>query len=380
MDSPFVMHLIINALSVTNSSGRHVLLGHLRELAATLNETHRFTVLHHPENAQMRESLGTHVQWHLCPAGTDHWLKRSLWERTSFPRLVRELKGDAIFTPAGISYAGINVPQIVFCQNPWCMVRDVHRRLPEYGKAFLQRSAYRKAVRRAEVMVFNSSFMRDAYTQNAGAEPKQSVIAYQGIDEGTFNRAEAIRNDVQENPHQILTVSVMGAHKGLETLCEALRLLKGRGIAFNWKIIGAWPDGVYKESILRKIQEGDLADLVEIEGHVSLETLHHAYAESRVFCLMSRCESFGIPAVEAQVFGTPVVTSLGCAMPEIDGEGGLYPPRGDAEATANALERILTDEALRQKLHQRALSNSARFHWRDCSAPLVNCVRSLCSL
>ena len=63
-----------------------------------------------------------------------------------------------------------------------------------------------------------------------------------------------------------------------------------------------------------------------------------------MFCLLSRCESFGIPAVEAQSFGTPALGTDTCAIPEVGGRGGLYSPVDDVEAAANNLIRVLRDQ------------------------------------
>lgn len=92
---------------------------------------------------------------------------------------------------------------------------------------------------------------------------------------------------------------------------------------------------------------------------------------------MSRCESFGIPAIEAQLFGTPVVTSTVCAMPEIGGEGGLYRDPDDVPAIAEALTKLLTDADEWQRRSQLARANAARYQWQTCSQPLVDLIAEM---
>ena len=99
------------------------------------------------------------------------------------------------------------------------------------------------------------------------------------------------------------------------------------------------------------------------------------YAESQVFCLMSRCESFGIPAIEAQLFGTPVVCSTACAVPEICGEGGLFCDPDDIDGIAEALNSLLEDSDVWRARSELALRNADRFHWQACSKPLVELFR-----
>jgi glycosyltransferase involved in cell wall biosynthesis len=87
---------------------------------------------------------------------------------------------------------------------------------------------------------------------------------------------------------------------------------------------------------------------------------------------MSRCESFGIPAVEAQAFGTPVVGSNVCAMPEVCGDGGVFGAPEDVPATANLLQRLLTDSADWQDFSDAARRNAAKYQWSECSRPLLS--------
>ncbi len=367
-----LLRIAVNALSVTNMSGRHVLLGHLMQLVEQTSGAHDFVVLFHGQNADIQSDLGPHVDWVECPAHTAHWLRRSLWERSALPALLRDLAADLLFSPAGIAAPAATVPQVVFAQNPWCLVGGIRRTLAEQGKALLQRRAYRHAMRVARMMVFNSRFMQQAYRANAGFDEPCSEIVYQAVDEETHATAAKLRPSVQRHPHRVLSVSVMTPHKDVETVVRALdRVRRRHGIAAELALVGPWADPAYEQRIRRLVADLGLESAVCITGRVPREALHRHYAEARVFCLMSRCESFGIPAVEAQTFGTPVVSSNGCAIPEICGQGGLYPEIGDAEGTAAALARLLSDDGAWAEMSQRARENAERFHWRLCSKPLL---------
>ena len=92
---------------------------------------------------------------------------------------------------------------------------------------------------------------------------------------------------------------------------------------------------------------------------------------------MSRCESFGIPAIEAQLFGTPVVCSTACAVPEICGEGGLFCEPDDIPGIAEALESLLSDANAWNDASEQARRNADRFRWQTCSQPLVKLFREL---
>lgn len=367
--------LLVNALSVTNPSGLHVLRGHLDQVADALRGRLRLAVVCRADMAELRAALGDRADWDFAPAATRGWFARALWERAHLARLARRRGACAYFTPSGIAAPGLDVPQIVFCQNPWALVPAARRRR-DFAKAWLQRQAYRRAVREADVLVFNSRYMQAAYRANAGFEEKRGLVVHQAADAATRARA-AGPPDLPRQPGQILCVSVMAPHKNAEALVRAFRTVRAAHPDARLVFAGSWPAAAYERRIRALVEELGLRAAVEFAGFVSRERLERLYAESRVFCLMSRCESFGIPAVEAQLFGTPVVSSAVCAIPEICGAGGIFLEPDDVSGLAAALRRLLEDDAEWRRLSAAARENAARFSWAACARPLVELVAEL---
>jgi glycosyltransferase involved in cell wall biosynthesis len=253
------------------------------------------------------------------------------------------------------------------------LVRGLKRTTGESIKASLQRRNYRQAVKQAAMMIFNSEYMRSAYRKNAGCREKASAVVYQALDEETHAAAEVARDQVKKRDLQVLSVSAWGNHKGAETLVEALALLRTQHqVPATLVLAGSWPDKAYERQVRELIRNHGLDHVVDIRGHVSREGLHRLYAESRVFSLMSHCESFGIPAVEAQAFGTPVISSNCCAIPEICGAGGLFPEPGDALKTAGSLASLICDGKKWERLAAAAVENASRYRWDNCSRRLLS--------
>lgn len=363
------MRFLIDALSATNASGRHVLLGHLGELARRTAGRHEFVVLWHAGNAELVRDLGPGVTWRRCPALCRHWAFRAVWEHAALGGICRREGIGGVFAPSGMALPVSGLPQVVLAMNPWALVGGAPRTGAERVKAFLQRRGYREAVRRAAVLVFVSEFMAGLYTANAGGRPRRSAIAPIGIDDATF---AAARSGGARVPGQIVSVSAMAPHKDVATLLRAVAGLRDRfGYAAQLKLVGAWPDARYRAAMVDMTGRLGLRDAVEFTGHVSREDLHRFYAGSAVFALFSRCESFGIPAIEAQAFGTPVVGAACCAVREVCGDGGEFVAPGDDRAGAAALHRLLTDPARWRVLSARAGANADRFRWPACTAPLI---------
>lgn len=364
------MRVAFNGLSVDNPSGRHVFLGHLRQVIRVSAGQQRHILLHHAANRDVAQALGSSVDAVECPLATRSWRTRWWWESSELPHLLRRHGAQALFSPAGVRSARVKIPQLVLAQNPWCLVPEVHNSTTDRIKAFAQRVAYRDAQKHADLMLYNSAYMQRIYEDNAGCPAQASRLLLQGLDDDNFLAGEAAPG-FAERRMEVLAVSVMARHKKIEHVVEAVAVLRRRGVEAELKLVGPWVDESYQASIRQRIDELGLQQHAVIVGKVSREQLFDHYAQARVFCLLSPCESFGIPAVEAQAFGTPCVVADRGAPPEIAGPGGLVVPAGDIEAAADALAPLLQSAAAWEERSQAARINVQRFRWERCSQPLV---------
>jgi glycosyltransferase involved in cell wall biosynthesis len=362
------MHLLIDALSVNNFSGRHVLQGHVRQLRQSLGDW-RFSML----VQSGRRSLATDcdVEPVELPIDGSAW-RRVLATSRTLPALSRSLQADALFTPAGMLTVGCPLPQVVLAQNPWPLVglaRGVGRL-----RTWLQRNAYRRAQRRAALMVYNSRYMQDLYAQTCGHRQGPSVVAYQGIDEAYF--AERHPPPLEQR-RDLLLVSVMAAHKAVEDAVRAFARTTVPGAKL--RLVGPWPDPSYRAAVDRVARECGVAERVDFAGELPLPALHEAYRQARAFVLLSRCESFGIPAIEAQSQGTPTIVADGTAAPEIAGHGGVVVVPGDIDAAGRAMSELLSNDTHWRRLSQAASANAQRFRFAQCSVPLIDALRRVLS-
>lgn len=378
------MLVLVNALSANHPSARHVLYGHLQQLAQwTVNE-HEYLVVvpamargGKPDKASLQACKSTplslpNVRAMEAPAATARVAPRRLWERWCLPRLIRNEGADLYFTPTGTVLASCPVPQVSLAQNPWCLVDDVPKSLTQRLPAALQRRDYARAQRSADLMLYLSRSLQDLYRANHDVAPRRSLVVYPAIDEATHESASVhAGTESQRDASTIVAVSFMAQWKGIDQLVRALAALRSREIDARLRLVGPWADASYERAVRSMVAQHGLDGQVTITGRVSQEQLHREFYSARVFALPSRCESFGIPAVEAQAFGTPVVGSSTTAMAEVGGAGGLFCDPDDLEQITEALARLLTDDPYWQQLSNAARQNAARFRWELCSKPLL---------
>jgi glycosyltransferase involved in cell wall biosynthesis len=82
-----------------------------------------------------------------------------------------------------------------------------------------------------------------------------------------------------------------------------------------------------------------------------------------VFVFPSLYEGFGLPPLEAMASGAPVITSNVSSLPEVVGDAAVLIDPYDPEAIADAIRRVLSDEALRQQLKERGQVRAKHFSW-----------------
>jgi glycosyltransferase involved in cell wall biosynthesis len=93
------------------------------------------------------------------------------------------------------------------------------------------------------------------------------------------------------------------------------------------------------------------------------ETLAVMYRLASVFVFPSLYEGFGLPPLEAMASGTPVVTSNVSSLPEVAGNAALLVDPMNPEAIADGIQRVLTDDRLRQHLRERGIARARQFSW-----------------
>jgi glycosyltransferase involved in cell wall biosynthesis len=102
---------------------------------------------------------------------------------------------------------------------------------------------------------------------------------------------------------------------------------------------------------------------VRFLGFVPIDVLRIFYDLAKVFVFPSLYEGFGLPPLEAMAHGTPVVTSNVSSLPEVVGKAAVLVNPENIFEIRRALHRVLTDQALRDRLKDRGYEQAARFSW-----------------
>ncbi len=117
------------------------------------------------------------------------------------------------------------------------------------------------------------------------------------------------------------------------------------------------------KTILSTYKRYNLQEHCTFLGRVDDETLVELYKGAKIFILPSITEGFGLPVLEAQATGVPVVVSRAGALPEVAGNGAIYINPLSVDDIKNKIYKVLKDEKLRHNLIRKGYDNVNRFTW-----------------
>lgn len=211
----------------------------------------------------------------------------------------------------------------------------------------------RQGTRAADLVITNSRYCRDYTLRSYGVD---SVVNYPGVDTNVF----APGNEPKETV--VLTVGEQLPTKGFDWSIRAIGAIpKGRRPTLLWVGNRTQPD---EERYLRSIAEAEGVHL-DMRERVPDAELRRLFRTAAVFLYTPHLEPFGLAPVEAMASGTPVVAvrEAGPIETIVDGVTGYLCER-DPQALGDAVDRILSDRALSQRMGIAAREHVvANFTW-----------------
>ena len=159
---------------------------------------------------------------------------------------------------------------------------------------------------------------------------------------------------------EILCVARLSPEKGHLVLLEALVLLRDRNTDFHCTLVG---DGPMRSTIEAKLTEWALTDRVCLTGSLPPDEVTSRYQQAGVVVLPSFSEGVPVVLMEALACARPVVATCVGGVPELieHNTRGLLVTPSDADALADALQRVLQDPEWASRLAQAG----AEFVWRE---------------
>jgi glycosyltransferase involved in cell wall biosynthesis len=209
----------------------------------------------------------------------------------------------------------------------------------------------------AEFVGAETDYSRDMLAARCPESRDKIFRVYNGIDLSRFPAAQTSRGN--GGPIRFLSTGRLVPFKGFDILIDACAHLRDRALNFACEIIG---DGPLQDDLEARVVRQKLQERIHFAGEQSQKYVLTALRHCDVFVLASNIDARGasdvFPTViaEAMASGKPVLSTTVAGIPElvVNGQTGLLIRPRDARALADAMERLATDQSLRNDFGRAA--------------------------
>lgn len=189
---------------------------------------------------------------------------------------------------------------------------------------------------------------------------KDIVVIHNAVDPSF----KTVLKDQSESPYNVLLIGT-GYNKNLERTVPALQ-----GIDCKLTIIG-------KLSCDQEIMLRDSKINYDNKFNLSDDEVRIEYEKSDVVSFISLFEGFGMPVIEAQKVGRPVITSSIPVLKEVGGDACVYVDPENVDDMHNGFVKLFSDAELRKQCVERGLENVKRFELEEILSEWNNLYNSL---
>jgi glycosyltransferase involved in cell wall biosynthesis len=280
---------------------------------------------------------------------------------------------DALFVPAHTvplihpknTIVTIHGLEYEFCPNAYSLFERIYMRW-----------SIRKSCRWAkQIISVSENTKKDLMRLYKVLEEKIEVI-YEGIGDNNFQFSTRLPDGQVFNFQKVfkdkifkpyfLFIGRLEERKNITGIVESFEILKKK-YEVSHKLILVGKFGFGAEKIKSKISDSVYRNDIILTGYVSDNEKSDLLKNAEIFLFPTFYEGFGLPILEAQSVGTPVVTSNISSMPEIAGNSSVLVDPKDQSAIAEAVHKLISDESYKNDIIEKGLENVKRFSWEKCA-------------
>jgi len=250
-------------------------------------------------------------------------------------------------------------------------VKEGNRRPDDPPESLLRIAAEQEVIEGSDCVMASTPAEAAELLEHYGADPNRLCTSPPGVDHRVFRpgsqRSARRRLGLGPGP-VVLFVGRIQPLKGVDLLVEAFARIEKIHPEAKLLVVGG-PSGPKGHSELVALRHRafvlGVLSRVRFYGPLPHGLLADLYRAADVVVVPSRTESFGLVAAEAQACGTPVVAAKvgGLVYVVDDGVTGLLVDGWNPADYAEALDRLLSDNGLRNKMSEAAVVWAKRFSW-----------------
>lgn len=194
-----------------------------------------------------------------------------------------------------------------------------------------------------------------------GVNGRKIEVVYNGFTE----ISKGFKAGKKRKKNYLLFLGRIEQRKNVKRIVQAYDALRAKG-KYKGQLVLAGKVGHGFGEINRAIKESEFSKDIILKGYVSDQERFSLIKNADIFLFPSLCEGFGLPILEAQSVGVPVITSKQGPMDEVAGDKNILINPLKVDDMVKMMGNILDKPELRKKVIERGLKNVERFSWRKC--------------
>lgn len=350
-------HIAIDARIISSSTGRYVerLLHYLEEI----DTTNHYSVLVRAADKTFWTPTNDNVQVLVADFDNYSWA-----EQTKFKQFLDELAPDLVhfcMPQQPVLYKGkavttihdLTLLQTYNSDKNWFIYRF---------KQLVGRFVFKAVARKSQAVLTGTEYVRGEVIRYTGVSPEKVVVTLEAAD---IPDLKPEPYEPMANEHYIMYVGGQSDYKNIRRLIDAHQSLLERHPNLKLVLVGK-TTGINGRAAKRNKEWSEANSHINVifTGFVPDPQLAWLYDHTAAYVFPSLMEGFGLPGLEAMLYGAPVVSSNATCLPEVYGPAAEYFDPTDTDAMAQAIEVVLTNKERRDELIKLGYSQVKKYSWR----------------
>jgi len=363
------MRIGINALAWVpdRQAGMQTYLCQLVRALQEVDSDNEYIVFVGREAEEQLELRNENFREVVCTPPSRSRILRAVWEQVQLPRRARAEQVEVLLCTGGIVPGNLDMPAVQVIHD--LQVFHYPENFSWLKRNFLRKMLPRSA-RAASVTVADSEYTRGDVVKllpQRRADTRVALLAGSPEYQPTSTEAIAqVRRRYQLSDEYLLSVGTSHLHKNLHGLVEAY---ERADVTAELVLVGRRGSGQHR--LMRAVNEAKRRRQIKLLGRVANSELAALYTGASSFVFPSLFEGFGMPVLEAMQCGCPVACSSLTALSEVAGPAALlFNPR-DQQAFTAAIQRLLTEQSLRERLREKGFARAGKFDWRQTASATI---------
>ena len=172
-----------------------------------------------------------------------------------------------------------------------------------------------------------------------------------------------------KDPPMILYPASTYPHKNHVTLIKAFVRLADKNPEAQLVFTGT--PGKAELQVRKEIEKSGFKERIHLKGRVSSQEMKEILDSASIMAFPSTYEGFGIPVLEAMAAGIPVVAARGTPASSLLGENSLTVKHDDDDAWSSALNKLLSDRELRNRLILEGFKQAKKYTYQNSARQLL---------